>query len=77
MTTEEVFKTAELLPPAQRGALVARLLSGLDPELGPHADEWEETIERRILEMREGTVETVSREELRERLLSRLTIDTP
>lgn len=62
---EALLDQALLLPEEERGALATRLLRSLEPEDGdePDAQEWEAAwsadLDRRIREIRDGSVELV------------------
>jgi hypothetical protein len=64
-TFEALLDQALLLPEEERGALATRLLRSLEPDDGdePDAQEWEAAwsadLDRRIREIRDGSVELV------------------
>jgi putative addiction module component (TIGR02574 family) len=73
VTKKEVFDQALALPPDERARLAHDILASLD---GP-ADEgtseaWVREIERRVREVKEGSVELIDWKDTRARILKRL-----
>lgn len=67
---EAVLDQALKLPDEERGKLAARLLNSLEPDDGDHlsAEEWDGAwsaeLDKRVREIREGTVELVDGDEV-------------
>jgi putative addiction module component (TIGR02574 family) len=76
MTPEvsELLKKALALPPEARAALAGSLLESLDNDRAEEGVEaaWSEEIKRRIEEIDSGKVQMIPYEEVRSRLLARL-----
>jgi putative addiction module component (TIGR02574 family) len=70
----ELLKKALALPPEARAALASSLLESLDEEPADEGVEaaWDEEIKRRIQEIDSGKVQMIPYEEVRRRLLARL-----
>ncbi len=70
----ELLKKAMALPPKARAELAGSLLESLDDEPADEGVEaaWSEEIKRRIEEIDSGKVEMIPYEEVRRRLLARL-----
>ncbi len=70
----EILRKALALPPDERAALAGSLLESLDehpPDPGVEAA-WSEEIKRRIEEIDSGKVQLIPYEEVRRRLMARL-----
>ena len=75
-TAERLFDTALQLSDEDRGALAARLINTLDPEVESDlTEEWEAEIGRRVAELEAGTAETLPWELARKIILGE--IDEP
>ena len=71
-SARELFEEAMKLDPKERATLMRLLIDTLDAESEEGAEEaWRAEIERRIVELDSGAVETVPWEELRARLYER------
>lgn len=75
--TEEassILKKALALPPEARAAIADSLLESLDPSLPDESAEaaWSEEIKRRIDDIDSGEVQLIPYDEVRRRLLARL-----
>lgn len=70
----DILKKALALPPEARAALVGSLLESLDEHPPDPAIEaaWSEEIKRRIEEVNSGKVQLIPYEEVRRRLMARL-----
>ncbi len=70
----ELLKKALALPPKARAALAESLLESLDDQPAEEGVEaaWSEEIKRRIEEIDSGKVQMIPYEEVRRRLLARL-----
>ena len=70
----ELLKKALALPPEARAALATSLLESLDEEPADKGVEaaWDEEIKRRIEEIDSGEAQMIPYEEVRRRLLARL-----
>ena len=69
MTARKLYEEAMRLDPDERAALTGLLIESLDPESEEGVEEaWIAEIERRMVELDSGTVQTVPWEELRARL---------
>ncbi len=67
-----LLRQAEKLDESDRAKLAGLLLEGLDPRADSGVDAaWSETVERHTRELDQGTVDTVSWTELKNRLLAR------
>lgn len=71
MSIEEVESAAMRLPPDERERLGEKLLSSVDTPL-EFEDEWAEEADRRIEEVRNGTVKPVPGDEVLRAALERL-----
>ena len=68
-TARKLYEEAMSLDPGERAALTGLLIESLDTESEEGVEEaWIAEIERRMVELDSGTVQTVSWEELRARL---------
>jgi len=64
-----LFEEAMRLDPEERAALTGLLIESLDPELEEGVEEaWVAEIERRMVELDSGSVQTIPWDELRVRL---------
>ncbi len=63
MSLEELEAEALKLPPEQRERLAEKLLSSVDPGL-QHEAEWAAEADRRVQQLREGSVQSVDAEEV-------------
>jgi putative addiction module component (TIGR02574 family) len=71
--TAELLKKALTLPVAERADLASSLIDSLDNTQDISvAAAWEEEVERRMKELDSGTVKSVSLDEARQRLSSKL-----
>jgi putative addiction module component (TIGR02574 family) len=70
----EILKKALALPPEARAALAGSLLESLDERPADQGVDsaWSEEIERRIEEIDSGKVQLIPYEEVRRRLMARL-----
>lgn len=69
MAQKEFLPELLQLPEEERARLAHELIRSLDGEADPDAAAlWDTEIERRAAEVRDGTVESLSEEEFRERL---------
>ena len=70
----DLLKKALALPPEARAALAGSLLESLDEEPAEEGVEvaWDEEVKRRIEEIDSGKVQMIPHEEVRRRLLARL-----
>jgi putative addiction module component (TIGR02574 family) len=65
----EVLKSALALAPEARAALVDSLISSLDPQIDPAAEErWRDEILERLQQIDRGAVKLISWEDARRRL---------
>lgn len=71
MTIEELEAAALKLPPAERERLGEKLLSSVDTPL-VFEDEWAEEADRRVEEIRSGSVKPVSGQDVLRAALDRL-----
>jgi putative addiction module component (TIGR02574 family) len=74
LDVSEIMRKALALPPKARAALAGSLLESLDehpPDQGIEAA-WSEEIKRRIEELDSGKVQLIPYEEVRRRLMARL-----
>ncbi len=70
-SAKELFEEALRLDPEQRAALAGLLIESLEPESEEGVEQaWLTEIERRMVELDSGSVETIPWEELRARLYS-------
>lgn len=68
-STRELFEEAMRLDPEERAALTGLLIESLEPESEEGVEEaWVAEIERRMVELDSGTVQTIPWDELRLRL---------
>jgi putative addiction module component (TIGR02574 family) len=68
----ELFEKASILSEKERATLAGLLIESLESEFAPDVEEaWRVEIERRLAELDAGTVETVSWETVKARLLQR------
>lgn len=68
-SARELFEEALRLDPEQRAALAGLLIESLEPESEEGVEEaWMAEIERRMVELDSGAVQTISWDELRTRL---------
>lgn len=68
---DELREKALQLPPDDRARLAKMLIDSLDEEVEDQSEvrkAWREEISRRLTEVREGTVETIPWEQVREEL---------
>ncbi len=71
-SARELFEEALRLDPEQRAALAGLLIESLEPESEEGVEQaWVTEIERRMVELDSGSVQTIPWEELRARLYSR------
>ncbi len=71
-SARELFEEALRLDPEQRAALAGLLIESLEPESEEGVEqEWVTEIERRMVELNSGSVQTIPWEELRARLYGR------
>jgi len=69
----EVLKSALALAPEARAALVDSLISSLDPQIDPAAEErWRDEILERLQQIDRGAVKLISWDDARRRLRSQL-----
>lgn len=69
MDAAEVLKSALALAPEARAALVDSLISSLDPQIDPAAEErWRDEILERLQQIDRGAVKLISWEDARRRL---------
>jgi putative addiction module component (TIGR02574 family) len=73
VTKKEVFDQALALPPDERARLAHDILASLDgpPDEGA-SEEWVREIERRVREVKDGSVKLVDWKDTRARILKRL-----
>lgn len=65
----ELFEEAMRLDPGERAALTGLLIEGLEPESEEGVEQaWVAEIERRMVELDSGAVQTIPWDELRARL---------
>lgn len=65
----DLLQEAMKLPPEARAALAGSLLESLDTDVDPDAEAaWSTEIERRLREIEQGTVNTVSWDEVQRRI---------
>ena len=68
----ELFEKASILSEKDRATLAGLLIESLESEFDPDVDDaWRAEIERRVAELDAGTVETVSWEVVKAKLLRR------
>ena len=68
----QLFREASELPERDRAALAGLLIESLDPQDESEVEAaWEREIGRRITELDDGSVETVSWEDVRRQLFGR------
>ena len=68
----QIFREASELPERDRAALAGLLIESLDPQDESEVEAaWEREIGRRITELDDGSVETVSWEDVRRQLFGR------
>ena len=68
----QLFREASQLPERDRAALAGLLIESLDPQADSEVEAaWEREIGRRITELDDGSVETVSWEDVRRQLFGR------
>jgi putative addiction module component (TIGR02574 family) len=68
-SARELFEEAMRLHPQERATLMRFLIEALDAEVEQGVEEaWREEIERRMVELDSGSVETIPWEEVRARL---------
>ena len=73
MDAAEVLKSALALAPEARAALVDSLISSLDPQIDPAAEErWRDEILERLQQIDRGAVKLISWDDARRRLRSQL-----
>jgi len=71
-SARELFEEALRLDPEQRAALAGLLIESLEPESEEGVEQaWVTEIERRMVELDSGSVQTIPWEELRARLYGR------
>lgn len=71
-SARELFEEALRLDPKQRAALAGLLIESLEPESEEGVEQaWVTEIERRMVELDSGSVQTIPWEELRARLYGR------
>lgn len=71
-TYDDIFSAALSLPPGSRAMLAEHLLKSLDADYQKEIDAlWEVEVEKRVEEIEQGKVETVTREEVFDKLRSR------
>ena len=69
----EIFRDAADLPEHDRATLAGLLIESLESEPDPDVEAaWAAEIERRVADLKTGTVKTIPWEEVRQRLLNRL-----
>ena len=69
----EIFRDAADLPEHDRATLAGLLIESLESEPDPDIEAaWAAEIERRVADLKTGSVKTIPWEEVRQRLLDRL-----
>lgn len=68
----ELFEKASILSEKERATLAGLLIESLESEIDPDVEEaWRVEVERQLVELDAGTVETVPWETIRAKLLKR------